>query len=39
MEQIWKIKETVWKNAAEQKESLMRVQVEETVGEDGKRRH
>lgn len=38
MEQIWKIKETIWENAAEQKEGLMRVQVEEVVGEDGQRR-
>lgn len=39
LEQICKIKGTIWENAAEQKQSLMRVQVEEVVGENGQRRH
>lgn len=37
MEQIWKTKETIWENAAEQKESLMKVPVEGVVGENGHR--
>lgn len=38
MEQIWKTKETIWENAAEQKERLMKVPVEGVVGENGHRR-